>query len=245
MAAEALLRDRGAATGYRELKSQGGAASAQSGASGRGATAGGRQRSPAAGRARTGRAWPSATSPRVLPPAREGTAWTARNRRRRAPEWRERRRRGRRPQAGAASASVPARARGVTVPQSWPRNRPFCVEMHVLPLPLRWPRRLTTVRNPWYGPHLVTYRPHPVRPSRTPAKGRFRRQGLAPYVLAGICLALVAALPALSDPSIRTETGRSGCSTRQIERARSVARAGHSAVRPCQAQARAGSAESA
>jgi len=51
----------------------------------------------------------------------------------------------------------------------------------------------------------VTYRPHPVRPSRNPAKGRYCRQGLAPYVLAGICLALVAALPALSDPSIRTK----------------------------------------
>jgi cell wall-associated NlpC family hydrolase len=51
----------------------------------------------------------------------------------------------------------------------------------------------------------VTYRPHPVRQSRNPAKGRYCRQGLAPYVLAGICLALVAALPALSDPSIRTK----------------------------------------
>jgi peptidoglycan DL-endopeptidase CwlO len=77
--------------------------------------------------------------------------------------------------------------------------------MHVLQPHFGWPLKLATVRNPWYRPRLVTYRPHPVRPSRIPAKGRFRRQGLAPYVLAGICLALVAALPALSDPSIRTK----------------------------------------
>jgi cell wall-associated NlpC family hydrolase len=51
----------------------------------------------------------------------------------------------------------------------------------------------------------VTYRPHPVRPSRPSARGRYCRQGLAPYVLAGICLALVAALPALADPSVRSK----------------------------------------
>ena len=52
---------------------------------------------------------------------------------------------------------------------------------------------------------FVTYRPHPVRPSRLRARGRRGKQGLAPYVLAGICFALVAALPALADPSIRSK----------------------------------------
>ena len=51
----------------------------------------------------------------------------------------------------------------------------------------------------------MTYRPHPVRPSQPQTRGRRCRQGLAPYVLAGICLALVAALPAFANPSIRSK----------------------------------------
>ena len=51
----------------------------------------------------------------------------------------------------------------------------------------------------------MTYRPHPVRPSQPQTRGRRCRQGPAPYVLAGICLALVAALPAFANPSIRSK----------------------------------------
>ena len=51
----------------------------------------------------------------------------------------------------------------------------------------------------------MTYRPHPVRPSQPQTRGRRCRRGLAPYVLAGICLALVAALPAFANPSIRSK----------------------------------------
>jgi cell wall-associated NlpC family hydrolase/type II secretory pathway pseudopilin PulG len=51
----------------------------------------------------------------------------------------------------------------------------------------------------------VTYRPLPVRPSR-PQRGVARlRLGQAPYVLVGICIALLAAVPAFADPSVASK----------------------------------------
>src|SRR3954453_9482062 len=52
---------------------------------------------------------------------------------------------------------------------------------------------------------LVTHRPLPVRPSRPQRGVASRKLGRAPYVLVGICIALLAAVPAFADPSISSK----------------------------------------
>jgi cell wall-associated NlpC family hydrolase len=51
----------------------------------------------------------------------------------------------------------------------------------------------------------VTYRPLPVRPSRPQRGVVCWKLGQAPYVLIGICIALLAAVPAFADPSVSSK----------------------------------------